>query len=41
MVCVQVFSKYGMIKEDEKAQPKIKIYTDKATGMPKGDALVS
>ncbi|GAX77606.1 hypothetical protein CEUSTIGMA_g5050.t1 [Chlamydomonas eustigma] len=38
---VQVFSKYGVIKEDERAQPRIKIYKDKATGMPKGDALVT
>ena len=30
-----------MIKEDEKAQPRIKIYKDKVTGMPKGDALVT
>ena len=31
----QTFSKYGMIKEDEKAQPRIKLYRDKVSGMPK------
>ena len=30
-----------MIKEDEKAQPRIKLYRDKVSGMPKGDALVT
>lgn len=36
----QVFSKCGVIKEDEERQPRIKIYRDKGTGEPKGDGLV-
>uniref|UniRef100_A0A7S0RM91 RRM domain-containing protein n=1 Tax=Chlamydomonas leiostraca TaxID=1034604 RepID=A0A7S0RM91_9CHLO len=38
---VTVFSKYGLIKEDEQRQPRIKLYRDKATGSLKGDALVT
>lgn len=37
----EAFSKYGVIKEDEKGLPRIKIYVDKATGQPKGDCLVT
>lgn len=37
----EVFSKCGIIKEDEKRQPRIKIYRDQKTGMPKGDCLVT
>lgn len=37
----QVFSKCGIIKEDELRQPRIKLYTDKDTGMFKGDGLVT
>ncbi|MEW5300089.1 MAG: hypothetical protein WDW36_003045 [Sanguina aurantia] len=36
-----IFSKCGVIKEDEKMQPKIKLYKDKASGFFKGDALVT
>jgi RNA-binding protein FUS len=36
------FSKIGYIKFDNKAgQPKIWIYKDKATGLPKGDATLT
>ncbi|GLI64813.1 hypothetical protein VaNZ11_008220 [Volvox africanus] len=35
------FGKCGIIKVDEKGQPRIKLYRDKATGLLKGDALVS
>ncbi len=37
----QVFSKCGIIKEGDEGRPRIKIYRDKATGMPKGDGLVT
>ncbi|KXZ50931.1 hypothetical protein GPECTOR_14g177 [Gonium pectorale] len=37
----ETFSKCGIIKVDEKGHPRIKLYRDKATGMLKGDALVS
>ncbi len=36
-----MFSKCGIIKEGDDGKPRIKIYRDKATGMPKGDGLVT
>jgi len=38
---LEVFGKCGIIKDDAKGQPRVKIYTDKATGRPKGDGLVT
>ncbi|ESQ41612.1 hypothetical protein EUTSA_v10013396mg [Eutrema salsugineum] len=38
---VEVFSKCGIIKEDETGKPRIKLYSDKATGNLKGDALIT
>jgi HIV Tat-specific factor 1 len=35
-----VFGRCGLIKEDDAGQPRVKLYTDKATGMLKGDGLV-
>ena len=37
----QFFSKCGIIKEGDDKRPRIKIYRDRATGMPKGDGLVT
>ncbi|GLC33273.1 hypothetical protein PLESTB_000352100 [Pleodorina starrii] len=37
----ETFSKCGIVKVDEKGHPRIKLYRDKATGLLKGDALVS
>ena len=37
----QVFTKCGILKEDDDGRPRVKIYRDKATGMVKGDGLVS
>ena len=38
---MQVFAKCGILKEDDDGRPRVKIYRDKATGMSKGDGLVS
>ncbi|CAN7067979.1 unnamed protein product [Brassica rapa subsp. trilocularis] len=38
---VEVFSKCGIIKEDDSGKPRIKLYSDKATGELKGDALIT
>ncbi|KAL1205820.1 Splicing factor U2af large subunit A [Cardamine amara subsp. amara] len=37
----EVFSKCGIIKEDDSGKPRIKLYYDKATGKLKGDALIT
>ncbi|KAK9833990.1 hypothetical protein WJX81_001143 [Elliptochloris bilobata] len=37
----QFFSKCGIIKDGDDGRPRIKIYRDRATGMPKGDGLVT
>jgi HIV Tat-specific factor 1 len=36
----EVFGRCGLIKEDEDGAPRVKIYRDKASGVPKGDGLV-
>ena len=41
MAHVQVFSKCGLIRDGDDGRPRIKIYRDRATGMPKGDGLVT
>lgn len=38
---MQVFSKCGLIKDGDDGRPRVKIYRDRATGMPKGDGLVT
>lgn len=37
----QVFSKCGVIKEDDERRPRVKVYRDRESGMPKGDGLVT
>ncbi|XP_019083831.1 PREDICTED: HIV Tat-specific factor 1-like [Camelina sativa] len=37
----EVFSKCGIIKEDDTGKPRIKLYSDKGTGKLKGDALIT
>lgn len=37
----QVFAKCGIIKEDEDRAPRVKLYKDPATGLPKGDGRVT
>ena len=39
-VCVQFFTKCGILKEDDDGKPRVKLYKDRATGMLKGDGLV-
>ena len=41
IVCVQVFSKCGILKENDDGEPRVKLYRDKATNMLKGDGLVT
>lgn len=36
-----VFSRYGIVSEDDDGSPRIKMYTDAATGMFKGEALLT
>eukprot|EP00238_Polyblepharides_amylifera_P008693 CAMPEP_0196574302 /NCGR_PEP_ID=MMETSP1081-20130531/4048_1 /TAXON_ID=36882 /ORGANISM="Pyramimonas amylifera, Strain CCMP720" /LENGTH=425 /DNA_ID=CAMNT_0041892285 /DNA_START=237 /DNA_END=1514 /DNA_ORIENTATION=- len=38
---VEVFSKCGIVKEDAKGNPRVKIYRDRTTGDAKGDGLVT
>ncbi|KAL3133307.1 hypothetical protein ABBQ38_007186 [Trebouxia sp. C0009 RCD-2024] len=37
----QVFGKCGVIKEDDERRPRVKVYRDRESGMPKGDGLVT
>lgn len=36
-----VFSRYGVLNEDDQGEPRIKMYADEKTGMFKGEALVT
>ena len=36
-----MFSKCGVIKEDDERRPRVKVYRDGESGMPKGDGLVT
>ena len=38
---LQVFSKCGILKEDDDRKPKVKVYRDKDTQLAKGDGLVT
>ena len=38
---LQIFSKCGVIKEDDERRPRVKVYRDRESGMPKGDGLVT
>lgn len=38
---MQVFAKCGVIKEDDERRPRVKVYRDRDSGMPKGDGLVT
>ena len=38
---LQVFAKCGVIKEDDERRPRVKVYRDRESGMPKGDGLVT
>ena len=40
-VGAQVFAKCGVIKEDDERRPRVKVYRDRESGMPKGDGLVT
>jgi RNA-binding protein FUS len=37
----EFFGKIGIIKNDKNGKPKIWLYFDKATGLPKGDATIT
>lgn len=36
-----MFAKCGVIKEDDERRPRVKVYRDRESGMPKGDGLVT
>lgn len=38
---MQVFAKCGVIKEDDERRPRVKVYRDRESSMPKGDGLVT
>ena len=38
---MQVFAKCGVLKEDDDRKPKVKVYRDRETQVPKGDGLVT
>lgn len=38
---LQVFAKCGVLKEDDDRKPKVKVYRDRETQVPKGDGLVT
>lgn len=38
---VSVFSRYGVLYEDDSGSPRVKMYMDQKTGMFKGEALVT
>ena len=38
---LQVFAKCGVLKDDDDRKPKVKVYRDRETQVPKGDGLVT
>ena len=36
-----MFAKCGVVKEDDERRPRVKVYRDRDSGMPKGDGLVT
>ena len=38
---LQVFTKCGILKEDDDRKPKVKVYRDRQSQVPKGDGLVT
>ncbi|KAK9862843.1 hypothetical protein WJX84_004994 [Apatococcus fuscideae] len=41
MELAQVFTKCGILKEDDDRKPKVKVYRDRQSQVPKGDGLVT